>query len=117
MRGVDAFVKGIPGASVYAPIHGAHSLGAVEAHQVMIFDKLMNSQPFFLTGNTSTMYVVPDLDLERDGPTVLEAPPGALGAFNDAWFRYLQDIGPAGPDKGNNASHRDTHFRRGNSGD
>ena len=23
-----------------------------------------------------------------------------LGAFNDAWFRYMQDIGPAGPDKG-----------------
>ena len=100
MRGVDAFLKGIPGASVYALIHGAHSLGAVEAHQVMIFDKLMNSKPFFLTGNTSTMYVVPDLDLERDGPTVVEAPPGALGAFNDAWFRYMGDIGPAGPDKG-----------------
>ena len=100
MRGVDAFLKGIPGASVYALIHGAHSLGAVEAHQVMIFDKLMDSKPFFLTGNTSTMYVVPDLDLERDGPTVVEAPPGALGAFNDAWFRYMGDIGPAGPDKG-----------------
>ena len=100
MRGVDAFLKGIPGASLYALIHGAHSLGAKEAHQVMLFDKLMNSQPFFLTGNTSTMYIVPDLDLERDGPTVVEAPPGALGAFNDAWFRYLQDIGPAGPDKG-----------------
>ena len=23
-----------------------------------------------------------------------------LGAFNDAWFRYVEDIGPAGPDKG-----------------
>ena len=100
MRGVDAFLKGIPGASLYALIYGAHSLGAEEAHQVILFDKLMNSQPFFLTGNTSTMYIVPDLDLERDGPTVVEAPPGALGAFNDAWFRYLQDIGPAGPDKG-----------------
>jgi len=100
MRGVDAFLKGIPGASVYALMHGARSLGAVEAHQVMIFDKLMDSKPFFLTGNTSTMYVVPDLDLERDGPTVVEAPPGGLGAFNDAWFRYLGDIGPAGPDKG-----------------
>jgi hypothetical protein len=31
---------------------------------------------------------------------VLEAPPGMLGAFNDAWFRYLQDIGLAGPDRG-----------------
>ena len=23
-----------------------------------------------------------------------------LGAINNAWFRYLEDIGPAGPDKG-----------------
>ena len=100
MRGVDAFLKGIPGASIYALLHGAHSIGAKEAHQVIIFDKLMDSKPQFLTGNTSTMYVLPDLDLERDGPTVVEVPAGALGAFNDAWFRYLQDVGPAGPDKG-----------------
>ncbi len=46
------------------------------------------------------MYAFPGLDLERDGPTVLEMPPKMLGAFNDAWFRYLEDIGPAGPDKG-----------------
>ncbi len=100
MRGVDAFLKGMPGASVQALIKGNHSLGAVEAHQVMIMDKLMDSKPLFLTGNTSTLYVIPTLDLLRDGPTVIEAPAGMLGALNDAWFRYMQDIGPAGPDKG-----------------
>ena len=40
------------------------------------------------------------LDLKIDGPTVLDVPPGMLGAFNDAWFRYLQDVGPLVPDKG-----------------
>ncbi len=100
MRGVDAFLKGMPGASLQALIKGAHSLGAVECHQVVIFDQLMDSQSLFLTGNTSTLYVFPDLDLERDGATVLEAPAGMLGAFNDAWFRYIEDVGPAGPDKG-----------------
>ena len=100
MRGVDAFLKGMPGASVQALIKGNHQLGAKQAHQVMIMDKLMDSKSLFLTGNTSTMYVIPTLDLKRDGPTVFEAPPGMLGAFNDAWFRYLQDIGPVGPDKG-----------------
>jgi hypothetical protein len=100
MRGVDTFLKGMPGASLDALIKGSHELGAVQCHQVLIFDRLMNSHSLFLTGNTSTMYVLPTLDLERDGPTVLEAPPGMLGAFNDAWFRYMQDIGPAGPDKG-----------------
>jgi hypothetical protein len=100
MRGVDAFLKGMPGASLQGLIKGAHSLGAVECNQVLIFDKLMDSQSLFLTGNTSTVYVLPNLDLKRDGPTVLEAPAGMLGAFNDAWFRYVQDVGPAGPDKG-----------------
>jgi len=100
MRGVDTFLKGMPGASLQALIKGSHSLGAVECHQVLITDKLMDSKSLFLTANTSTMYVAPTLDLEKDGPIVLEAPAGMLGAFNDAWFRYMQDIGPAGPDKG-----------------
>lgn len=42
-RGVDAFLKGMPAASVHMLMEGAHSLGAVEAHQVMIFDKLMDA--------------------------------------------------------------------------
>ena len=100
MRGVDAFLKGMPGASLQALIHGNHDVGAVESHQVMIMDKLMDSTSLFLTANTSTMYVIPTLNLKRDGATVVEAPMGMLGAFNDAWFRYMQDIGPAGPDKG-----------------
>jgi hypothetical protein len=100
MRGVDAFLKGMPGASLQALIHGNHDVGAVECHQVVIMDKLMDSTSLFLTGNTSTMYVIPTLNLKRDGATVVEAPMGMLGAFNDAWFRYMQDIGPAGPDKG-----------------
>jgi hypothetical protein len=100
MRGVDAFLKGMPGASVQGLMKGARSQGAVECHQVLLFDKLMDSKSLYLTGNTSTMYVIPNLDLERDGPTVLEAPPGMLGAFNDAWFHYVEDVGPAGPDKG-----------------
>ena len=100
MRGVDAFLKGIPGASLHALIEGTYSVGAVEAHQVLIMDRMLDSQPLFLTGNTSTMYVMPTLDLERDGPTVMEVPPGMLGLIDNAWFRYLGDIGPLGPDRG-----------------
>jgi hypothetical protein len=100
MRGVDAFLKGMPGASVQALMDGPKSIGANASNQVLIFDELMDSKPTFLTGNTSTLYVVPTLDLKIDGPTVLEVPRGMLGAFNDAWFRYLQDVGPLGPDKG-----------------
>jgi len=100
MRGVDAFLKGIPGCSVTAIIRGLRSIGARKAHQVVIFDKLGDSNSLFLTLNSSTMYIFPTLDLKRDGATVVEVPAGMLGLANDAWFRYLIDIGPLGPDKG-----------------
>ena len=68
MRGVDAFLKGMPGASLQGLIKGSHEVGAVKYNQVLVFDKLMDSKSLFLTGNTSTMYVVPDFDLEMTGP-------------------------------------------------
>jgi hypothetical protein len=36
------------------------------------------------------VYVSSILDLKKDGPTVVEAPPGSgLGAVNDAFFRFV----------------------------
>ena len=95
-RAMDTFLKGMPGASLKALIDGAHSLGAVEAHEVMVFDKLMGADSLFLTGNSSTVYCVPDLDLKRDGPTVVEVPDGVLGAANDAWFRFVHNYALGG---------------------
>ena len=95
-RAADAFLKGIPGASVSGLIEGAHSLGAVEANEVMIFDKLMDAESLFLTGNSSTVYAIPDLDLKRDGPTVVDVPDGLLGAGNDGWFRFINNLPTAG---------------------
>jgi hypothetical protein len=91
-RAADAFLKGMPAASIAALIEGAHSLGAVELNQVMIFDQLMDAKSLFLTGNSATLYVVPDLDLKRDGPTVVDAPEGLLGAANDANFRFISNL-------------------------
>ena len=95
-RAMDTFMKGMPGASINALIDGAHSIGAVEVNEVMIFDKLMGAESLFLTGNSSTVYCIPDLDLKRDGPTVVEVPDGLLGAANDGWFRFINNLPTAG---------------------
>ena len=95
-RAMDTFLKGMPGASLKALIDGAHSIGAVEANEVMIFDDLMGAESLFLTGNSSTIYAIPDLDLKRDGPTVVEVPDGLLGAANDGWFRFINNLPTAG---------------------
>ncbi len=99
-RGVEVFLKGIPGASLQGLRRGPDSLGVSKNGQVMIFDHLMDSKALFLTANTSTLYILPHLDTRTDGPMVVEVPPGMLGAFNDAWFRYIGDAGLAGPDHG-----------------
>jgi hypothetical protein len=43
--------------------------------------------------------------MKETGPMVIEVPAGMLGALNDAWFRYMQDIGPFGPDKSNGGKY------------
>ncbi len=61
----------------------------------------MDSNPLFLTGNTDTVYCFAFLDLKKDGPTVVEIPAGAgPGTVNDAFFRFVIDMGAPGPDRG-----------------
>jgi hypothetical protein len=101
IRGVETFLNGLPATSLEALRLGLAALGAKNSNQVVIFDQLMDSNPLFLTGNTSTVYCVPFLDLKKDGPTVIEIPAGAgPGTVNDAFFRFVIDMGPPGPDRG-----------------
>ena len=101
IRGFETFLNGIPAASLEAFRRGQASLGAKNYNQVMIFDQLMDSNSLFLTGNTDTVYVSVFLDLKKDGPMVIEVPPGTgPGTVNDAFFRFVIDTGPPGPDRG-----------------
>ncbi|MDN3720202.1 DUF1254 domain-containing protein [Roseibium salinum] len=60
----------------------------------------MDSQTLVVTANTSTLYAYTYTDLAKDGPTVIEVPPGMLGFLNDAWQRFAGNMGVTGPDKG-----------------
>jgi hypothetical protein len=101
LRGVEVFLNFIPAASVEAIRLGAVTMGATRSNQAIIFDQLMDSNPLFLTGNTDTVYCMVMLDLDTDGPTVVEIPPGSgPGTVNDAFFRFVVDMGAPGPDKG-----------------
>lgn len=100
-RAMEVFLNMIPMASIEALRIGHQELGVTQSNQVLLFDQLMDSNPLFLTGNTDTVYASAFLDLERDGPTVIEVPPG-MGptTINDAYFRFVTDLGIVGPDKG-----------------
>ena len=101
IRGVEVFLNGMPATSLEGLRIGQMSLGAKNSNQVIVFDQLMDSHPLFLTGNASTVYAMAFLDLKKDGPTVIEIPPGAgPGTTNDAFFRFVIDHGAPGPDRG-----------------
>ncbi len=56
LRGVEAFLHGIPATSLEGLRLGMLEVGAAASHQVVLFDRLMDSAPLFLTGNTDTVY-------------------------------------------------------------
>ncbi len=70
-------------------------------NKVLITEQLMDSNPLFLTGNTDTVYVMGVLDLKKDGAIVVEVPPDCgPGTVDDAFFRFVIDMGRPGLDKG-----------------
>jgi len=99
-RAVNVYLNSIPALSVQALREGQAAVGADTCNKICIWDSLMDSKSILLTGNTSTMYAVGFLDLLKDGPTVIDLPPGMLGILDDMEFKYMVDLGVAGPDKG-----------------
>jgi len=100
MRGTQVFLNTLGAASVYRLRAGNAKIGADKSNKVAISAQLLDSKSLYLTANTSTLYVQWFLDTEIDGPTVIEIPPGMLGLIDDSWFRYVEDLGVIGPDKG-----------------
>ncbi|CCV14362.1 DUF1254 domain-containing protein [Mesorhizobium sp. STM 4661] len=100
-RGVETFLNGIPATSIEGLRLGMVEIGATSSNKAMIFDKLADSNPLFLTANTETVYLSVFLDLKTDGPTVVEVPPKTgPGTVNDAFFRFVVDMGAPGLDRG-----------------
>lgn len=98
-RGVQVYLDHQGAASLYAMRKGNAGIG-VTANKVSITEELLQPRSLYLTGNTSTLYALTYLDLEVDGPLVVDLPPGMLGFIDDAWFRFVENLGLPGPDKG-----------------
>ena len=101
LRAVEVFLNWMPACSIEAMRMGHVDAGITRPNQVAITEQLMDSNPLFLTGNTDTVYASTILDLGRDGPTVVVIPPGSgPGTVNDAFFRFVVDMGAPGLDRG-----------------
>ena len=82
--------------------HATGSAGhrPTESNQIVIAEQLGDSKPLVLTWNNTSLYTWGFLDLKKDGPTVIEMPPGVLGALDDMYFRYIVGYGRGRPRQG-----------------
>jgi hypothetical protein len=100
MRAVEVFLRMLPAVSMQALRAGNQGIGQSAAHEVVLFEDRIDSRSLYLTADPSTVLALAFLDLERDGPTVLEVPPGMQGALHDAWLDHVADVGTSGADQG-----------------
>lgn len=102
-RATQAYLEFMPMMSVYS-IFESHvrDYGMTNSGDVGIYVQpgVGKVGAIGLTYNTESVYATANTDLKVDGPTVVETPPNVLGVVDDAWQRWLIDLGNAGPDKG-----------------
>ncbi|MBW2556323.1 MAG: DUF1254 domain-containing protein [Deltaproteobacteria bacterium] len=98
IHGVEAFMNSIHGVSIYAIRKGFADVG-IKDGDFIITSGMLGSKSLLLTANADTVYFWGNLDLSN-GPLVVDTPPMVLGIFDDFWFRWINDFGLAGPDKG-----------------
>ncbi len=97
-RAVQAYLWALPMAS-YGAMADAHWALGADSHTVIVADKLAEPRQLALTANQDTVYMSGVLDL-REGPMVMELPPGLLGTMNNIWQQPLVDLGgPFSPEQ------------------
>jgi hypothetical protein len=98
-RGLQAFMTGMPAASVQALHNGLGEVGIQPNGAIGITESRADARSIFLTPNAIVIYLWGFADVSNE-PMVIEVPPAVLGLVNDAYFRFLTDMGGYGPDQG-----------------
>lgn len=106
-RGAQAFLTGMPAASIYAILEGIKKAG-VRPGDLGISEDLIDARSLFLTANSTTVYAMAEINV-KDGPIVVDIPQGELGPVDDAYFRWVIDVGTTGPDKGQGGKYLFVH--------
>lgn len=102
-RAVEAVIWGMPAVS-FELLYDGMVASKGGWNQVVYWSRLPDWKNQTLTPNPGTVYFHPFYNTKDAGPVVLEIPPadgGSItGSIDDAWQTALEDVGPAGVDKG-----------------
>ena len=103
-RAVEAVIWGMPAVNAELMFEAMRSVGAT-FNQVVYWSRPASWKNQTLTPNPDTIYLMPFFNTKDAGPMVLEIPPAdgersITGSIDEAWQTALEDVGPAGVDKG-----------------
>jgi hypothetical protein len=103
LRAVEAVIWGMPAVN-YDLLCQAMVKAGGAYNQIVYWSRLPDWKNQTLTPNPDTIYVFSFINTKDVGPVVLEIPPadgGSItGSVDDAWQTAIEDVGPAGVDKG-----------------
>ena len=98
-RAVQVYLWALPAMNIDAMRQGSEAAFGAGNHILPVWKDRLNTKTKVTTPNSDVVYAMSYLDL-KDGPVVVEVPPGLQGMFDDFWHRPIADVGFVGPDKG-----------------
>jgi len=103
-RAVEAVIWGMPAVNFDLMLQAMIGSAKGKPNQIVYWSRLPDWKNQTLTPNPDVIYLMPFFNTKDAGPMVLEIPPANGGVINgtvmDAWQVPLEDVGPAGVDKG-----------------
>ena len=103
-RAVEAVIWGMPAVNTELMFQAMIGSAKGKPNQIVYWSRLPDWKNQTLTPNPDVIYLMPFFNTKDAGPMVLEIPPADDGVINgtvmDVWQVPLEDVGPAGADKG-----------------
>jgi len=108
-RAVEAVIWGMAAVNYDLMLHAAIRGANGRFNQIVYWSHLPDWKIQTLTPNPDAIYLTPFVNTKDVGPVVIDIPPADAGSITgtimDLWQSPLEDVGPAGADKGQGARY------------
>jgi hypothetical protein len=99
-RATQVVLWSIPAMTLWAMKTGSEAQFGEGSNVFPIWKGRLSAETLVSTPNSDVIYGMGYLDLDKDGPTVIDVPPLLQGILDDFWHRPITDVGFVGPDQG-----------------
>jgi hypothetical protein len=110
-RGVQSYLWALPAINIWAMKQASEARFGAGYNVLPVWRERLNAKTLVTTPNSDVIYAMGYVDVGKDGPLVIELPPGQQGILDDFWQRpipgptidghdFAGDVGLAGPDRG-----------------